>query len=191
MTYNISPLENYVKSYLKQHNRTSAPTIYVNKAIAIITAKLNGTCCSGSNATINLYTKRDNTLTIFVESIVNTMEKAGNVASLKRTLKLLNSFIGFPCCTHLVITNPSIGAVNFTFSPNYTTDVNNYTVSLFSSSTNVKFGSTITFSSNLNQGTLSGGFTSVPTGTYYINLVTNYNYNRPSRLLTSPNITTT
>jgi hypothetical protein len=173
----ISPLEQYVKSIVKQSNKRSLPKVYVRKALALIREKLNSSCCNG-DATIDLITSRNNSLTLLVGNLVHNMSKQGNVHSLERTKRILNKFLGLCCgANHLIVTVDG-DTINYIFNTNYVDEVTSYTVSLFDASTDVKVGDTQTFNTDLDVTTISGSFTTIDAGTYYINLVSNYSDGR-------------
>ena len=94
-----SALESFVESYLRTHTRKSLATVYVQKAIVLINEKLTPSCCDDPLAEVDLITRMDNNLTIGVRDFLKTVAVNGNKKSYKRTVKLLEKFIGIPCCS--------------------------------------------------------------------------------------------
>lgn len=93
-----SALELFVKAFLKTHNKGSAPDKFIQKAIALIQIKLSNPCCTDVNAVIDLKTQFNNTLTIGVAKILNTVPLKNNVASYQRTVTILQNYIGIGGC---------------------------------------------------------------------------------------------
>jgi hypothetical protein len=172
-----SPLEYYVNAIIKQSNRKSLPKVFVKKALALIDAKLDSPCCDG-DAVIDLITSCDNNLTLITRKFVDNMPKEGNVHSLERTKKSINKFLGLCCGGNHLVATVDVDTIDYTFNTNYVDEVTSYTVSLFDASDDAKIGSTQIFDTGLNVDSLSGSFTTIDAGTYYIKLVTNYNGGR-------------
>lgn len=94
-----SPLEIFVKQYVRQHLKGKAiQKVFLQKAVTLITEKINSACCTDPTATINYYTLADNNFTNTVRMILNSSNFAGNKRSYLRTITFLNNIINGTCC---------------------------------------------------------------------------------------------
>lgn len=95
---NVTPLELYIDTYLRTTSRKQIGLNYIRKALALVNEKLGIPCCDDPGATINLYTRVDNQFTTTVQSMLALLPKAGNVKSLNRIKRTLDTFLNPPCC---------------------------------------------------------------------------------------------
>lgn len=96
MTY-ITPLEHFIKSYNRQHRKTSLSKQQIQKAIVLIDLKLNPICCR-DNEVVDLITIKNSMFISTVEKLLELMPKHNNTKSLLRTKKILENSIGVDCC---------------------------------------------------------------------------------------------
>lgn len=89
----ISPLEIYVKSMVNLTNRVSLPKVYLQKASALIEAKINPPCCEG-NDDIDLHTQLNN----FFTRTVKVLMFGVNKKSLIKAKAIIEHKLGNPCC---------------------------------------------------------------------------------------------
>ncbi|GEM_PF-2786222 len=88
-----SPLEVFINSYVRQFARRKVALVYIQKAITLISEKLNPSCCEGTGP-VDIHTFRDNTLTRAVKMYINGMPNtAANRASLNRAKTVLEIFV--------------------------------------------------------------------------------------------------
>jgi len=92
-----SPLEIYVESSLKLSNRGSIPKIFLQRASALIEAKINPPCCEG-NDDIDLHTSADNFFTLGIKQLLLPMNKQKNLKALEKSQQLIEYKLGNPCC---------------------------------------------------------------------------------------------
>lgn len=88
----------FIASFVKQKSRFKVPVVYIDKAITLISEKIDPTCCEGPGP-VDLHTFRDNLLTRTVRKHLTAMPKsAANLKSLERTKILLQEFKQSSCC---------------------------------------------------------------------------------------------
>ena len=96
---NTSPLESYVRAYLKQNTRgRTLQTKFITKALALVDEKLGVPCCLDPTSSIDLVTRFDNDLTNTVRMMLVSLPKRGNVQELNRVHRLLYRYLNPPCC---------------------------------------------------------------------------------------------
>ena len=93
-----SALEIFVKQYVKQHKGKPIQKVFLQKAVTIISEKVDPTCCTNPNGTINYHTTADNNFTRGVKGIINAVPLSGNKFSYVRTINYLNNIINGVCC---------------------------------------------------------------------------------------------
>lgn len=94
-----TPLENYVKDYLKSTNtRKRANTDLLLKATEYINQKIAANCCDPENPVINLHTGKDSTFVHTVYTILQGMSRVGHIQSLTRTRDAIIDYVINPCC---------------------------------------------------------------------------------------------
>lgn len=108
-----SPLELFIKSYLKQGTRRGIQRSYALKAAALIDEKL-GYCCEHPTSTISLTTRFDNNFSNTVRMLLNTVPLQGNKQSLLRTKAILDKFLF--CCAAEIPTGGVVDDAANTFS---------------------------------------------------------------------------
>lgn len=120
-----SPLELYVKGFLRTEGIRTIGKQYAQKAIALIDEKLGIPCCDDSTTTIDLVTRFDNNFTNTVKMLLTTMVKTGNKQSLIRAKKYINNFI--TCCAlkpTVPVTNDAADTFDWTYTPSHTSPSN-------------------------------------------------------------------
>lgn len=108
----ITPLESYVKDYLKSHHTKYKSNIdMLRKAAVYIEQKIATNCCDPDNPVVNLFTRKDNTFVHTVWTILQGMSRKDHIQSLTRAYNAIQDYITPPCCfensTVFALTGPT------------------------------------------------------------------------------------
>lgn len=93
-----TPLEIFVQSYIRSHNRKSLSKKSIQRAIYLINRKLNNPCCTDEDAVVTETFYINDNFTNTVQQFLNLITIKNNKESLNRTVDLLEKAIGIPCC---------------------------------------------------------------------------------------------
>lgn len=107
-----TPLEIYVKDYLKSTNTKFKSNFdLLRKAAVYIQEKIDNACCDEDAPIINLFTRKDSQFVHNVYTILFGMSRRGNIQSLQRAHDAIINYITPPCCfentTLFALTGPT------------------------------------------------------------------------------------
>lgn len=97
----LSPLEHFVKKYLKGIKKSGnirEILPFIEKAITLIKFKLGDPCCTNPDATTS-YTRRDNDFTLTVKYLLKKIHGPSTKKILNRVIRILEVFAGACCVT--------------------------------------------------------------------------------------------
>jgi hypothetical protein len=116
-----TPLENYVKDYLRStRSKTTAEKNLLLRAAEYIKLKIGAACCDPDNPIIDLHTGKESVFTKTVYTMLYGMDRNGHIQSLQRTYNAIINYVTPPCCfeddTTFAITGPT-GTVHSATDP--------------------------------------------------------------------------
>lgn len=93
---NRTPLETFMRSYVKQHKRNRESKAILNKALTRIEETITPSCCNDPTAVVNLHTPNETAFTLTISALIRVSTR--NKQSMKRTKKMLTDYINGACC---------------------------------------------------------------------------------------------
>jgi hypothetical protein len=95
----ITPLESYVRDYLKSTAKgKTANANLLLKAAEYINQKIATNCCNPENPIVDLHSGKDNTFVHTVWTILTGMSRKNHIQSLTRAYNNILNFVNSPCC---------------------------------------------------------------------------------------------
>src|ERR1700753_1517979 len=93
---NHTPLEMFLRAYVRQHRRHRENEAALNKALARIGEAIRPGCCDNPTATVNLHTPKETAFTLGVTALIAVSKRSSQ--SLQRSQKMLKDYINGACC---------------------------------------------------------------------------------------------
>lgn len=97
MLHNQTPLEIYIRAYVRQHKRQNIDQSLLRKGLARISEAITSSCCSEPSAVVNLHTPKESSFTLTVSALL--IVSKWSKTSLTRAKNLLTDFINGACCS--------------------------------------------------------------------------------------------